>query len=218
MKESADGGRTWSAARRLPPGILGPIKNKPLRTADGALLCPSSTEDDGWRVHFERTPDLGRTWTKTPPIGDGRTLQIIQPALLTLPGGRLRALCRSQQGRIVRVDSRDEGATWGVPSLTSLPNPDSGIDALTLADGRHLLVSNPTAQGRTPLVVSISADGQTWRPGPVLEDDPGEYSYPAAIQAADGRVHVVYTWKRLRIRHATLDPAALLGPDRNPPR
>ena len=62
MKISADGGLTWSEARRLPEGILGPIKNKPVELDDGTILCPSSTEHDGWRVHFERTSDLGRTW------------------------------------------------------------------------------------------------------------------------------------------------------------
>jgi predicted neuraminidase len=42
-----------------------------------------------------------------------------------------------------------------------------------------------------------------------LEDEPGEYSYPAVIQATDGRVHVTYTWRRERIVHVVLDPAKL---------
>src|SRR5262249_16862791 len=50
LQTSTDGGQTWSRPVRLPDGILGPIKNKPVRLAGGALLCPSSTEDDGWRV------------------------------------------------------------------------------------------------------------------------------------------------------------------------
>ena len=55
----------------------------------------------------------------------------------------------------------------------------------------------------------MSADGRAWRQAAVLEDAPGEYSYPAMIQARDGRVHVTYTWRRERIRHATIDPAAV---------
>jgi len=54
VKTSADGGRTWSDAARLPSPLLGPIKNKPILYRD-QLLCPSSTEDDGWRAHVERT-------------------------------------------------------------------------------------------------------------------------------------------------------------------
>ena len=34
----------------------------------------------------------------------------------------------------------------------------------------------------------------------MLESEPGEYSYAAVIQAADGRVHITYTWNRKRIK------------------
>ena len=96
-------------------------------------------------------------------------------------------------------------------TLTSLPNPNSGTDALTLLDGRQLLVYNPVAEGRTPLAVALSVDGKTWRDVLTLEKQPGEYSYPAAIQSADGLVHITYTWKRLRIKHVVVDPAASPG-------
>src|SRR5216684_2868980 len=54
--------------RRLPEGILGPIKNKPVQLPNGDILSPSSIEDSGWRVHFEWTGDLGKTWHKTDPV------------------------------------------------------------------------------------------------------------------------------------------------------
>ena len=91
--------------------------------------------------------------------------------------------------------------------LSDLRNPNSGTDAITLADGRHLLVYNDTTTGRSPLNVAISPDGKTWKSGPVLEDGPGEFSYPAVIQARDGLVHITYTWKRKRIKYVVLDPA-----------
>jgi predicted neuraminidase len=69
------------------------------------------------------------------------------------------------------------------------------------------LVYNHTTKGRSPLNVAVSSDGKKWTMVVDLEDQPGEYSYPAVIQTADGKVHVTYTWKRLRIRHAVLDPA-----------
>jgi predicted neuraminidase len=94
-------------------------------------------------------------------------------------------------------------------TLTDLPNPNSGTDAITLLDGRHLLVSNPVTKGRTPLVVSLSVDGKTWRQVLVLEEQPGEYSYPAVIQTSDSLVHITYTWKRERIRHVVVSLGTL---------
>lgn len=211
MMDSRDGGWTWTAPRELPAGILGPVKNKPVRLPDGSLLCPSSSEDAGWRVHMERTPDFGRTWSRSGPLNDGVEFAAIQPAILAPPGGPLRILCRSKQGRITECLSVDGGKTWSPMRATDLPNPDSGIDALTLADGRQVLVSNPVTSGRTPLAVAVSNDGRRWKTVAVLESGPGEYSYPAAIQTGDGLVHVTYTWKRIRIRHVVLDPARLPG-------
>ena len=57
------------------------------------------------------------------------------------------------------------------------------------------------------VLLFVSTDAKTWKLGPALETALGEYSYPAVIQAADGKVHVTYTWKRENIRHAVLDPA-----------
>ena len=206
---SSDGGKTWSGRRRLPPGILGPIKNKPLQLADGQILCPTSTEDHGWRVHFESTKDGGATWKATKPVNDGKEIAAIQPTILTYPDGRLQALSRSRQDRIAEVWSSDGGKAWGRMTLTDLPNPNSGIDALTLRDGRQLLVYNHTARGRWPLNVALSSDGRKWQAALVLENEPGEYSYPAAIQTADGLVHITYTWNRQRVKHVVVDPKAL---------
>jgi len=201
---SADGGKKWSEPRRLPEGILGPIKNKPVQLDNGDILCPTSSEDNGWRVHFERTPDLGQTWQATGPVNDGREIGAIQPSILLHHDGRLQALVRTRQGKIGQVWSEDQGKTWGTMTLTSLPNPNSGIDAVTLKDGRHLLVYNHTAKGRSPLNVAISTDGTAWQAALVLESVAGEYSYPAIIQTSDGLVHITYTWKRQRVRHAVV--------------
>jgi predicted neuraminidase len=203
---SSDDGRTWSPPRRLPDGILGPIKNKPLLLSNGVLLCPSSTEHAGWRVHVERTSDLGMTWSKTDALNDTKQYDAIQPTLLVHSAGKLQMLCRSRQGRVTECWSEDGGQKWTVMKPTALLNPSSGIDGVTLKDGRHLLVYNPVARGRTPLVVGLSSDGIRWNTVATLEQQPGEYSYPAIIQAADGQVHITYTWKRQRIRHVSLRP------------
>ena len=91
-------------------------------------------------------------------------------------------------------------------TLLDVPNPSAGTDAITLKDGRHLLVYNPTRRGRSPLAVALSKDGIQWQLVLTLEDEPGEYSYPAVIQTADGTIHITYTWRRKRIRHAEFNP------------
>jgi predicted neuraminidase len=212
LMTSDDAGKTWSAPRRLPEGILGPIKNKPVQLDSGDLLCPTSSEHAGWRVHFERSSDLGKTWTATPPLNDGKEIGAIQPSILFHPGGKLQALGRSRQGKIFEIWSEDNGKTWGKMSLTALPNPSAGTDAVTLKDGRQLLVYNHSAKSRSPLNVAMSEDGKKWFSASVLENDPAApngFSYPAVIQTSDEFVHVTYTWKRLRIRHVVLDPKKL---------
>lgn len=208
VRESGDGGRTWGPLRRLGDGIIGPVKNKPVTLADGTVLAGSSSEDDGWKVHFERSTDGGRSFTRGQPVNDGRAVMAIQPSVLALGGGRLLALGRTKSGRLFEIESKDAGVTWAPLTLGSLPNPDAGTDAVTLADGRHLLVYNPVAKGRTPLVVAESRDGRSWRDVVALETFPGEYSYPAIIQAADGRVHVTYTFLREAIVRVVIDPTA----------
>jgi predicted neuraminidase len=209
MTTSEDQGKTWSDAQRLPEGILGPIRNKPVEFPNGDILCGSSTEDNGWRVHFEWTQDLGKTWHATEPANDGKEFSAIQPTILFHPEGMIQALVRTRQGRIFEVWSEDNGRTWGKMTATVLPNPNSGIDAVSLKDGRQLLVYNHAAKGRTPLNVAVSRDGKQWEAALVLENSPGEFSYPAVIQARDGLVHITYTWKRLRVRHVVLDPGQL---------
>lgn len=221
MMSSEDGGKTWSKPRRLPDGIAGPIKNKPVELSDGELLCPSSTEDKGWRAHFERTPDLGKTWWRTEAINDGKEFGVIQPTVFFHRGGsngvKLQALFRSRQGKIIESWSDDKGKTWSKLAATALPNPNSGIDGVTLKDGRHLLVYNHvvTPAGkwgdRALLNLAVSEDGRVWKAALTLEHGPpeAEYSYPAVIQTGDGLVHITYTWNRKKVKHVVVDPRKL---------
>ena len=98
---------------------------------------------------------------------------------------------------------------WSAPTPMSLPNPNSAIDAVILKDGRALLVYNHASTSRSALNVAVSSDGKHWQAALVLENEPGEFSYPAVIQARDGLVHATYTWKRQRIKHVVIDPAKL---------
>jgi predicted neuraminidase len=212
LKRSKDAGLTWSAAEKLPSGILGPVKNKPLLLAGGTLLCPSSSEDSGDKLHFEMTKDGGRTWRKTKALNDGKTFSAIQPSVIFLQDGRMKLLCRSNTGFIMEAYSSDQGNTWTSLQKTNLKNPNSGSDAITLKSGLHVLVHNPlgnrpkeTEGEREILAVSTSKDGQRWTKVGELENTPlKEFSYPAIIQTRDGRIHITYTWKREKIKHAVL--------------
>ncbi len=209
LMRSDDGGRTWSKPDRLPDGILGPIKNKPVQLSNGDILCPTSTEKGGWRVYFERISNQGRSWQATAPVNDGVTIGAIQPSILVHPDGFLQAIGRTRQGFLFSTESIDQGRTWRPMTLLDLPNPNSGTDAVTLHDGRSLLVYNHSTTERTPLNVALSANGRQWKPVLTLENTPGEFSYPAVIQTRDGLVHITYTWNRKRIKHVVLIPALL---------
>ena len=235
LTTSDDGGKSWSWPIKLGEQwaighLLGPVKNKPIELADGSILCPTSTEvdveggDGYWRVHFEVTRDLGKTWDVIGPINNGIEFDAIQPSILTYANGDMQILCRTKQDVVSQSWSRDGGVSWSDMEATELPNPSSGTDAVSLQDGRQLLVYNHTTRktkvpSRQILNVALSEDGIDWKMAMTLEwqtgERPrgqrhwGEYSYPAVIQADDGRIHITYTYNREGIKHAVLDPSKL---------
>lgn len=218
MIRSKDNGKTWSAREALPEGYLGPIKNKPV-LVNGVLICPSSTEKTGWKFHLEYTKDWGHTWSKSDALNDPKTITGIQPSLLQYKDGRMQLLGRSQDRTVNEIWSTDGGNTWSEMKPSALPNNNSGTDAVTLKDGRQLIVYNhvkpdsslPRGKGaRTPLNVAVTKDGKKWFAALVLEDSPiSQYSYPAVIQTKDGMVHIVYTWRREKIKHVVINPMQL---------
>ena len=224
---SDDDGKTWSKPEHLPAGLYGPIRAKPLVMADGTIVSGTSVESyRSWAAWIERSSDNGKTWTKFGPItvvpvssgveaggappkavpGSGewdRTEGIIQPSVISMGGRKLRLYARStsRTGKICIADSNDGGVTWTQASPIEVPNPNSGIDTVALKDSRVVLVYNNTPRGRTPLNLAVSDDGKQFRMFQTLEDQPGEYSYPAMIQASNGDLLITYTWKRTRIRY-----------------
>tara|TARA_R110002049_G_scaffold285698_4_gene467178 strand:+ start:383018 stop:385945 length:2928 start_codon:yes stop_codon:yes gene_type:complete len=218
---SYDRGRTFVDRRRLPEGIDGPVRCKPILQSDGqTLLCGSSTEYDGWRVHFESVKLIDGmptdTWTRIGPINDASRFNAIQPTFNRLDDGQLQALCRTKEGVIAATVSSDDGLTWSPLEATNLPNPNSGIESVTLKDGRHLLLYNPVAGKsdgwgkRSILSLAISTDGRQWtKVADVEKEERGEFSYPAMIQADDGIVHATYTFNRREIKHLAIDPSKL---------
>ncbi len=221
---SYDSGRSFRDRRKLPSTIDGPVRCKPLFLENGDLLCPSSTEhDNDWRFHFEiltdfLRPELGTSWKRIEP--ETQPFQVIQPTLLTQSDGSIRALMRSKHEQIAESISTDGARTWSDLKLIDLPNNNSGIEAVTLEDGRHLLLYNHTGGRpdqndgwgrRNVLNLAVSEDGAKWKEVATIEkEDTGEFSYPAMIQTSDGLIHMTYTWNRQKVKHVVVDPAKLM--------
>jgi predicted neuraminidase len=211
---SRDEGANWSAVEYLPAGLYGPIRAKPLLLKNGTILSGTSVESYGsWACWVERSTDNGHSWTRigpipapaalaTRPIQRGKQYGIIQPSLIDMGGGHIRMYARSTSNisRICQSDSFDDGLTWSTVKATTLPNPNSGIDAIRLRDGRLVMIYNKSESERTPLNLAISANGDQWQDFHTLESGPGEYSYPALIEAHNGDLLITYTWKRQKIR------------------
>ena len=220
---SRDGGNSWSDITYLPAGLLGPIRNKPLLLSNGDIIAGSSREAGmrrgatrpapywSWASWVERSRDGGKSWNLYGPVVfPGINYGVIQPTIWESEPGHLKMLLRSteQIGFICESTSSDGGTTWTPAKTTSLPNPNSGIDAVRMRDGRIALAYNHSRLARTPLNLALSADdGKTWGFPNILEDGPGEYSYPAIIQSRDGKLHITYTWRRQRIKHVVVNPA-----------
>ncbi len=202
-KVSEDEGKTWSKETQLPPGFLGPVRNKSVELSNGKLLHPSSFETNNvWTSHVEiSNPDL-TGWEKVDLKGP---FNAIQPTALFHPDGKIQLLCRTQEGVVAESWSSDQGKTWTPLVATKLENNNSGIDGVTLADGSHLLVVNPLKKGRNKLVLLGSDDGISWEELLILENEErGEFSYPAIIQAKDGTLHISYTYNREKIKYVHL--------------
>lgn len=223
---SENSGQSWTSPRQLVEGDQGgrgPVKNKPIRLKSATWLAPASIESDVWEAFVDISHDRGNTWIKSQLVPVQRSVGevksphqvsvpvpefslkgkgIIQPTLWESEPGIVHMFIRSTEGYIYRSDSQDAGQTWCRAYSTGLPNNNSGIDLTTLEHGEIVLVYNPVGENwgkRTPLVINISRDnGKTWGDKFILENEEGEFSYPAVVSRGND-IYLVYTWKRERI-------------------
>ena len=188
IERSEDSGRTWTHSA---PIVLDPATDIPdvnameAQTEHQVPEIPDS--ESGWRTKLY------------PP--SHKTVGIIQPTIVSLGGNHLRFYARSKSraARIAEADSFDGGKSWTAARVTELPNPNSGIDAVGLRDGRVVMIYNHSYDHRTPLNLAVSKDGEHFQPFLVLEDGPGQYSYPAITQASNGDLLMCWTWRRQSI-------------------
>ena len=167
----------------------------------------SGSEKPNKWIPVESTESIKTDDNKLHPI------DCIQPSILKLKDGRLQVMMRTHNARLATSFSSDKGNTWTPVVLSEVVNNQSGTDAVTLQDGRHMLIYNNfetlpmTPKGvRTPCSLALSADGQTWHHVLTLEDSPiDQYSYPAIIQGHDGKIHCIYTWRRQRVAYKEID-------------
>ncbi|MDR6764603.1 alpha-L-fucosidase [Flavobacterium sp. 2755] len=214
MIVSKDDGKSWSNPKYLPKGILGPIRNKPIETTPGIILCGSSTEsvgDNKWRVFIETYTEATDNWTIA-AINDKKNFDIIQPTFLVHSDKEIQILSRSRHNKLISSWSEDNGKTWQKTDSINVVNSNSGVDAVTLSNKSFLLVNNPLKMGkdwfngRNVLDVEYSKDGVNWNKLFDLENQPeGEFSYPAIIQTSDKKIHILYTYNRKFIKHTTFD-------------
>lgn len=182
---------------------VGPVPAVPaMRTEDMKIGAAETIEDI-------EAPDAGGI----ADVSGKHPIDCIQPSLLKLKDGRLQVLMRTRNGKLATSFSSDNGDTWTAVTLTDVPNNQSGTDAVTLRDGRHVLIYNDfetlpgTKKGpRTPVSIALSDDGTHWRHVLTLEDSPiSQYSYPAIIEGKDGTLHCLYTWRRQRMAYKQID-------------
>lgn len=201
--QSRDGGATWSHGKNFVgwPGNL--PRNPPVRVGPDEMLVPLF-------VDFWYEVGLVGSYTALIRHKNGVVLEktyaslddpdAIQPTAVKLPDGRILLLMRDKTDRFIRRSwSKDNGRTWSPVSMTTLPNPGSGICAIYVEEaGVVLLAYNHSRKGRNPLSLAVSEDGgKTFRKIADLESRPGDktttFDYPAMTRTKDGMIHIVWT-------------------------
>lgn len=225
-KVSKDAGATWSDSMVVSETQGEMVRGAPIVLKSGHYLLPIYHET-GFHTEivgpdstsrFLRFDLKKKSWE---PWGEIRSAKgNIQPAVVELEPGHLVAYCRRgggydpvTDGYMIRSESRDGGRTWDEGKDARFPNPNAAVDFLKLRNGHLVLLYNDHMYRRTPLVASLSTDGdRTWSHKRAIESGPKDYGYPFGIQTSDGKIHLVYTTeKRSVVMHAVFDEEWIRG-------
>ncbi|HOI53410.1 MAG TPA: exo-alpha-sialidase, partial [Azonexus sp.] len=185
-----------------------PLAQAPLPLADGGFGLPLS--QSGLRPHgaWLRVDQAGR-------IVDQRRLPTgsAYPAIAATDTSSATALLAAFPG-LAGARSDDGGQTWQTAPAPTVANPGTPLALLRLTSGRLLLAGNEgTGRGRLALWLG-DPQGREWHLARRVEDAAdatADFSEPALLQAADGRIHLVYAWRRQGIRHLVFNEAWLAG-------
>jgi len=221
-KLSIDGAHTWSDPLMLAFELGMMVRAHPIVLADGDYLLPVYHEtgndrelvgDDSTSL-FLRYHRATGVWSETNRIH--ARLGCIQPAVAAINDKDLVCYCRRgggyeprNDGWLVRSQSHDGGRTWTAGKETKFPNPNAAVDFIRLQNGHLLLVYNDSMNDRTPLCVAISTDDdKSYSYRRNIAEGKGSFAYPTAIQAHDGKIHVIFTsHDRTVINEAVFDEA-----------
>ncbi|MHC4146279.1 MAG: exo-alpha-sialidase, partial [Planctomycetota bacterium] len=173
----------------------------------GRILLPLYS--DGYNVCLVAiSDDNGENWRASKPIVG---LGPIQPSIVRKKDGTLVAYMRDSGNapyRVLTSTSTDDGESWSPAIDTKIPNPGSSLEAITLQDGRWVMVFNDTEDGRHSLAAALSDDeGETWKwKRHIGRSDNREksFAYPSLIQAESGMLHLTYSHQeqgQATIRH-----------------
>ena len=195
--DSGNAAAKWSAPRRVLEGIM---MNKPTVTADGRWLMSAAVwrSNDSARVFC--STDTGETFARigAASVPNAKDRNCDEHMIVQRNDESLWMLVRTRYG-IGESVSKDGGKTWSDVTPTTIPHTASRFFIRRLASRKLLLVRhNPPggAKGRSHLTAFLSDDdGRTWKGGLMLDERNG-VSYPDGVQAADGRIYVIYDFAR----------------------
>jgi predicted neuraminidase len=222
-----DHGVTWSKLELLfsRPGAFS--RHPVLILSDGAWLLPlsyitSQGSGAGSETNYSATEisrDHGRSWQECLMA---ETQGKIQPTVVPLARGHLRAFCRSRASDYIYRSVSSDGCVWSTAVATVLPNNNASVQAFRLRDGHIVMAFDNSSMRdgsrglRKPVSVVLSLDeGKTWpyvrdievgRAGFGLAEqtpkEPGreEYSYPSILETRDGEILVAFTYRRETIK------------------
>ncbi len=215
---SSDEGKSWDSYRQLQ---LSPwfnlstlVRGVPRHYANGDLMVPVYHEFMGKFGEILRLDARQEVVSKKRLTWGRDTLQPTVAAPLDADGAVafLRS-ARRDVHRVTMVHRDPQTGTWGDPVVTQLPNPNTGLDALRMADGGILLAFNDHPVDRTHLTLARSDDnGASWKRLWVVEvggPKSRDVSYPALLHAGDGTYHLFYSWRTSEIRHVMFNQAWL---------
>ena len=207
MQQSNDNGTSWSAPTIIAGPIGANVRFPPIRLTDGTYLLPAYNDLLLHSLFYTSSDGINWQWRST--LATPQQQAAIQPSVAELNNGDLIAVMRNVgKGELWAARSADKGDAWSPAAPAGFANPDSPAAILRLHSGNLLLVYNDSDTDRRPLVAALSADeGQTWPARRVIIDGDATYSYPTVMQTTAGAIHVVYSFNRDHIRHATFNEA-----------
>jgi predicted neuraminidase len=206
-KLSKDGAATWSDSFMVTYEEGTMVRGQPIVLKDGDYLLPVYSEKGNDRERtsgdtesfFLRFKPSTNEWSESNRIKSPQGN--LQPAVVQLADNDLFCFLRrgggyepTTEGWTLRSESHDGGKTWSEGAKTEFPNPNAAVELIKLQNGDLLFVYNDNMNDRTPLTVAVSRDGgKTWPFRRAVAGGDNDFAYPYAIQAKDGKIHLVFT-------------------------